>query len=220
MCNGPPSTDADRFVTPDPSCIVGEQLALAMAAFAYEGPMRRALAASITALSERFCRDAPDLGILVLQQRQERRDGIGAADLRQRFGNGAPHVGVRIRQRPSQRRNRRLVADAAEYRADTPFDAAVSRFGVMFFADPPVVAGISLPIVLAVSGLIGWIVWHNTLGWVSAVGILLVCAGGILSILLAPDAKHSHGMVPTHGHSHAAEARLSEQAANTTVNSI
>lgn len=28
------------------------------------------------------------------------------------------------------------VADAAEFRADAPFDAAVSRFGVMFFDDP------------------------------------------------------------------------------------
>jgi drug/metabolite transporter (DMT)-like permease len=62
--------------------------------------------------------------------------------------------------------------------------------------------------VVIFSGLIGWIVWHNTLGWVSAAGILLVCAGGILSILLAPEAKHSHGMIPVHGHSHAASRRL------------
>ena len=45
--------------------------------------------------------------------------------------------------------------------------------------------------VVIFSGLIGWIVWHNTLDWISGVGILLVCVGGILSILLAPDAKHS-----------------------------
>ena len=55
--------------------------------------------------------------------------------------------------------------------------------------------------VVIFSGLIGWIVWHNTLDWVSGVGIVLVCVGGILSILLAPDAKHSHGIVPAHGYS-------------------
>jgi drug/metabolite transporter (DMT)-like permease len=54
--------------------------------------------------------------------------------------------------------------------------------------------------VVIFSGLIGWIVWQNTLDWVAAVGILLVCAGGILSILLAPDAKHSHGIMPAHGY--------------------
>jgi drug/metabolite transporter (DMT)-like permease len=53
--------------------------------------------------------------------------------------------------------------------------------------------------VVIFSGLIGWIVWHNALDWISALGILLVCAGGILSILLAPDARHSHGMLPVHG---------------------
>ena len=54
--------------------------------------------------------------------------------------------------------------------------------------------------VVIFSGLIGWLVWHNTLGWVSGLGILLVCAGGILSILLAPDARNSHGILPVHGH--------------------
>jgi drug/metabolite transporter (DMT)-like permease len=55
--------------------------------------------------------------------------------------------------------------------------------------------------VVIFSGLIGWIVWNNTLDWVSGVGILLVCVGGILSILLAPDSKHSHGSVVPHGYS-------------------
>ena len=54
--------------------------------------------------------------------------------------------------------------------------------------------------VVIFSGVIGWAVWDNTLGWISAVGILLVCAGGILSILLAPEARHSHGMMPVHGY--------------------
>ena len=54
--------------------------------------------------------------------------------------------------------------------------------------------------VVIFSGLIGWIVWHNELDWFSIVGILLVCAGGILSIVLAPEVGKSHGMLPTHGH--------------------
>ena len=54
--------------------------------------------------------------------------------------------------------------------------------------------------VVIFSGLIGWIVWHNTLDWISGFGILLVCAGGILSILLAPEAKACHGVTPVHGH--------------------
>ena len=53
--------------------------------------------------------------------------------------------------------------------------------------------------VVIFSGLIGWIVWHTTLDWISGVGIALVCVGGILSIMLAPDAKHSHGIMPAHG---------------------
>jgi len=54
--------------------------------------------------------------------------------------------------------------------------------------------------VVIFSGLIGWLVWHDTLGWVSGLGILLVCVGGILSILLAPDARNCHGLLPVHGH--------------------
>ena len=56
--------------------------------------------------------------------------------------------------------------------------------------------------VVIFSGLIGWCVWQEPLGWISGVGIVLVCVGGILSILLAPDARHSHGMLPVHGHGH------------------
>ncbi len=40
-----PSRPADRFLTPDPGLVVGDALSLAVAAFAYAGPMRRALAA-------------------------------------------------------------------------------------------------------------------------------------------------------------------------------
>ena len=40
-----PSRPDDRFLAPDAGIVVGEFLALALAAFAYAGPMRRALAA-------------------------------------------------------------------------------------------------------------------------------------------------------------------------------
>ena len=40
-----PSRPADRFLAPDAGVVVGDSLALAVAAFAYEGPLRRALAA-------------------------------------------------------------------------------------------------------------------------------------------------------------------------------
>ena len=38
-----PSRPADRFLAPDPGVVVGDSLALAMAAFAYEGPLRGSL---------------------------------------------------------------------------------------------------------------------------------------------------------------------------------
>lgn len=53
--------------------------------------------------------------------------------------------------------------------------------------------------VVIFSGLIGWAVWGNTLDWVSAIGIALVCLGGILSIVLAPPAQPSHGIIPADG---------------------
>jgi ComF family protein len=40
-----PSPSEDRFLAPDAGIVVGEVLELGLAAFAYEGPMRRALAA-------------------------------------------------------------------------------------------------------------------------------------------------------------------------------
>lgn len=42
---GVPSRPADCFLAPDAGVVVGDALSVAMAAFAYEGPMRRALAA-------------------------------------------------------------------------------------------------------------------------------------------------------------------------------
>jgi drug/metabolite transporter (DMT)-like permease len=44
--------------------------------------------------------------------------------------------------------------------------------------------------VVIFSGLIGWIVWGNTLDALSLFGIVLVCAGGILSIVLTKQAPH------------------------------
>src|SRR5688500_642041 len=41
----PPSRAVDRFVAPDSGVVIGDSLTLALAAFAYAGPMRRALAA-------------------------------------------------------------------------------------------------------------------------------------------------------------------------------
>jgi drug/metabolite transporter (DMT)-like permease len=67
--------------------------------------------------------------------------------------------------------------------------------------------------VVIFSGLIGWVVWGTTLDWVSGLGIALVCVGGILSILLAPDARHSHGKLPVHGHSQAADANRARAGA-------
>jgi drug/metabolite transporter (DMT)-like permease len=54
--------------------------------------------------------------------------------------------------------------------------------------------------VVIFSGMIGWIVWGNTLGLVAIAGIVLVCAGGILSIVLSKPANPSLGNTPTHGH--------------------
>ena len=41
----PPFRPDDRFIAPDAGVVIGDALSLAMAAFAYTGPMRRALAA-------------------------------------------------------------------------------------------------------------------------------------------------------------------------------
>ncbi len=53
--------------------------------------------------------------------------------------------------------------------------------------------------VVIFSGLIGWIVWNDALDWVSLLGIVLVCAGGICSILLNASAQ-KHAFVLSHGH--------------------
>jgi ComF family protein len=65
-CQGrlrPPSDARDRFVAPDAGVVVGGALLAACAAFAYEGPMRRALAALKYTGASRL---APILADLVL----------------------------------------------------------------------------------------------------------------------------------------------------------
>ncbi len=53
--------------------------------------------------------------------------------------------------------------------------------------------------VVVFSGLIGWIVWDQALDLVSLLGIAMVCAGGILSIIFnAPTQKHAFAL--SHGH--------------------
>jgi drug/metabolite transporter (DMT)-like permease len=54
--------------------------------------------------------------------------------------------------------------------------------------------------VVIFSGLIGWIVWRNALDTMAVLGILLVSAGGILSIVLARPRHSGHGFWLTHGH--------------------
>lgn len=55
--------------------------------------------------------------------------------------------------------------------------------------------------VVIFSGLIGWLVWGDRLGLLAVSGIVLVCAGGIFSILLSQKrAPEKHGWYPSHGH--------------------
>ena len=53
--------------------------------------------------------------------------------------------------------------------------------------------------VVIFSGLIGWILWDNALDWVSLLGILMVCAGGILSIVFNASTQ-KHAFTLSHGH--------------------
>lgn len=61
--------------------------------------------------------------------------------------------------------------------------------------------------VVVFSGLIGWIVWHNTPGWLALAGVLLVTAGGILSTKFSgPDSSGHFGWVGYWAHWRAHEA--------------
>src|SRR5437899_1769376 len=54
--------------------------------------------------------------------------------------------------------------------------------------------------VVLFSVAIGWIVWHDVLDWIAVLGILLVCAGGICSVVLARPRQIGHGFWLSHGH--------------------
>ncbi len=54
--------------------------------------------------------------------------------------------------------------------------------------------------VVIFSVVIGWIVWHDVLDWIAVLGILLVCAGGICSVVLARPRQIGHGFWLSHGH--------------------
>lgn len=64
----PPSEPIDRFVVADAGVIVGEGLRLALAAYAYEGPMRRAIAALKYAGASRVAPVLADLVVPVLDR--------------------------------------------------------------------------------------------------------------------------------------------------------
>jgi ComF family protein len=74
-CRGafrPASTPRDRFVAPDPAVVVGDELEVALAAFAYEGVLRRTLSRLKYGSAARLARPlaeaaAPLLAPLVLQ---------------------------------------------------------------------------------------------------------------------------------------------------------
>ncbi len=53
--------------------------------------------------------------------------------------------------------------------------------------------------VVIFSGIIGWMVWHAALDMTALLGIALVCAGGIASILFTAK-KQSHAFVLSHSH--------------------
>jgi drug/metabolite transporter (DMT)-like permease len=56
--------------------------------------------------------------------------------------------------------------------------------------------------VVVFSGLIGWIIWQNVPDWIAVAGIVLVCVGGILSILFggAQVKEHAAGHAVGQGH--------------------
>ncbi len=64
----PPSDARDRFVAPDAGVIVGDALLVALAAFAYEGPMRRALAALKYTGASRLAPILAELAVLTLDR--------------------------------------------------------------------------------------------------------------------------------------------------------
>lgn len=54
--------------------------------------------------------------------------------------------------------------------------------------------------VVVFSGVMGWLFWHDTIGWIGLAGMVLVCIGGILSIVLAHPTHGGHAFWLSHGH--------------------
>jgi ComF family protein len=128
-CRGrlrPPFDQRDRFVAPDAGVVIGEALLLATAAFAYEGPMRRALAALKYAGVSRLapvlaCAASPALvrllaisgsatmvPIPVHPERQRARGYNQAALLARALAaeSGVPSAEVLVRIRPTTQQHR------------------------------------------------------------------------------------------------------------------
>jgi ComF family protein len=133
-----PSRPADRFLASDAGVVVGDALSLAMAAFAYEGPMRRALAAlkygGASRLAPILARAAtPALGNLLaitgpavlvpvpLHRERQRARGYNQAELiARRLGTPMARALERVRPTTKQHRlNRaaRLANLRAAFRA-------------------------------------------------------------------------------------------------------
>jgi drug/metabolite transporter (DMT)-like permease len=54
--------------------------------------------------------------------------------------------------------------------------------------------------VVIFSGILGWLFWGTTIGWISLLGIVLVCAGGISSIFFNSKNKLKAPFFVSHGH--------------------
>ncbi len=61
--------------------------------------------------------------------------------------------------------------------------------------------------VVVFSGLIGWLVWNHVPDRLALLGILLVCAGGILSIVFGGRLMHGHALGHGHWSLHAAPGK-------------
>ena len=158
LCNAclgrlePPWRAEDRFVAPDAGVVIGDALTLALAAFAYQGPMRRALAAlkytGASRLAPILARVAlPALGTLTaisgpaklvsvpVHSERQRVRGYNQAELIGRElakRSGLPMVPLLERPRPTTKQHRldragRLanLRGAFEVRAGAPVPATV-----------------------------------------------------------------------------------------------
>ncbi len=67
--------------------------------------------------------------------------------------------------------------------------------------------------VVVFSGLIGWLIWHNVPDLVALLGIVLVCVGGILSIVLGGGPVKAHAMGHPIGQGHWWNRRARPRAA-------